>query len=45
MKSVGQYAHDAAWRQAVETWLLDNRFIEVVQPKLCYPNSHENGLK
>ena len=32
MKAVGRRAHDAARRQAVETWLLDHRIVERVQP-------------
>ena len=38
-------AHDAAWRQAVEAWLLENGFLEVLQPKKCYPIFDANGLK
>jgi hypothetical protein len=37
MSNRGRHAHDAAWRQAVETWMLDNGLIEVVQPKKLSP--------
>ena len=37
MQAVGRHAHDAAWRQAIENWLLDNRLIDVVQPKRVSP--------
>ena len=30
-------AHDAAWRQAVETWMLDNGLMKVVQPRIMSP--------
>ena len=37
MSKVGRHAHDAAWRQAIENWMLDNGLIEVVQPKILSP--------
>ena len=37
MPKRGRHAHDAAWRQAVENWMLDNGLIEVVQPKRVSP--------
>jgi len=37
MSKGGRHAHDAAWRQAIETWMLDNCLIEVVQPKRLSP--------
>jgi transposase InsO family protein len=39
MPARARHAHDAAWRQAVEDWLLDNRLITVVQPKEVSPLS------
>ena len=30
-------AHDAAWRQAIETWMLDNGLMKVVQPRIMSP--------
>ncbi|MBN2563475.1 MAG: hypothetical protein JXQ75_21360 [Phycisphaerae bacterium] len=36
------YDPDAAWRLAVETWLLDNRFITVCNRKGVLPGSREN---
>ena len=33
MQTVPRRVYDAAWRQAVEAWLLDFHIIEVVQPK------------
>ena len=38
-------AHDAAWRQAVEMWLLEHDFLEVLQRKKCYPIFDESGFK
>jgi transposase InsO family protein len=38
-------AHDAAWRQAVEMWLLEHGFLEVRQRKKCYPVFDESGFK
>lgn len=37
MQAVSRHAHDAARRQAIENWLLDNRLIDVVQPKTVSP--------
>jgi hypothetical protein len=39
MKSGGHHAHDAAWRQAVQQWLIDNRVIALLQPKTLSPHS------
>jgi len=39
MKAVGQRAHDAARRQAIEAWMLDRHIIERVQPKNVLPQS------
>lgn len=45
MRVDSRRAHDAAWRQAAERWLLEHDFLEVLQPKKCYPILYENGLK
>ena len=45
MRDGSQHAYDAAWRQAVEVWLLEHGFLEVLQPKKCYPIFEANGLK
>ena len=37
MQTVSRRVYDAAWRQAVEEWLLDLHIIEVVQPKPVLP--------
>lgn len=37
MSKGGRHAYDAAWRQAIESWMLDNGLIEVVQPKRLSP--------
>jgi hypothetical protein len=39
MKAVGQHAHDAARRQAIEAWMLDRHMMERVQPKNVLPQS------
>jgi len=38
MQTVTRRVYDAAWRQAVEEWLLDFHIIEVVQPKPVLPH-------
>ena len=45
MQKGGRRAHDAAWRQAAEMWLLERDFLEVLQPKKCYPIFDAHGLK
>ena len=40
----GEECGDRAWRQAVETWLLDHRFVERVQSPNCYPIFSRFGL-
>jgi hypothetical protein len=45
MRAGSRRAHDAAWRQAVEAWLLEHGFLEVLQPKRCYPFFAANGFK
>ena len=37
MSKRGRHTYDAAWRQALENWMLDNGLIEVVQPKSLSP--------
>ena len=37
MPKAGRLAHDAAWRQAIENWMLDNGLIEVLQPNRLSP--------
>jgi hypothetical protein len=39
MRAGSRRAHEAAWRQAVETWLLEHGFLEVLQPKNVLPHS------
>ena len=38
-------AHDAAWRQAVETWPLEHDFLNVLQPKECSPSFNATAFK
>jgi hypothetical protein len=45
MRNSSRRTHDAAWRQAAELWLLEHGFLEVLQPKKCYPFFKVNGLK
>ena len=37
MSKVGRHAYDAAWRQAIESWMLDNGLMQVVQPRIMSP--------
>lgn len=37
MSKVGRHAHDAAWRQAIESWMLNNGLMQVVQPRRMSP--------
>ena len=37
MSKVGRHAYDAAWRQTIESWMLDTGLIEVIQPKKLSP--------
>jgi len=37
MSKVGRHAYDAAWRQAIESWMLDNGLMQVVQPRRMSP--------
>ena len=39
MRAGSRRAHAAAWRQAVEAWLLEHDFFEVLQPKSVTPFS------
>lgn len=39
MKTCGHQAHDAAWRQAVQEWLVNNGIITVRQPLTVSPHS------
>jgi hypothetical protein len=38
MKTCGHHAHDAAWRRAVEQWLVDNGMLTVRQPQTVSPH-------
>lgn len=38
MKTCGHHAHAAAWRQAMEEWLVNSGVITVLQPKIVSPH-------